>query len=397
MPAISERSSSLGNSPIRGLMPFANAAKKRGIHIYHMNIGQPDIETPKQALELLRSDPENIIQYGPSEGILRLREVYADYISSNSTNIHPEHVHVTVGASEAISLALLTCCNPQDEVIIPEPFYANYLGFAHQCNVRINPVSSYIEDDFRLPSIEAFEQKITAKTKAIVLCNPGNPTGQLYSKEKLQELLHLVKKHDLFLIVDEVYRAFCYDENFHSVLSFKNVDKHVIVIDSVSKLFSACGARVGFLVSRNKNFLSAVNRFAQLRLCPPYHGQQLAIACYEHGKDYIEQSIQVYNNRRQVLFNCLQDIPDIQFYKPVAAFYNLVQLPVANAFDFCKWLLSDFEYEGETLMLAPANGFYMTPKLGDQQVRIAYVLNEKDIQKGMICLKKALENYQSKH
>ena len=393
MPSISHRGLDIGASPIRSLLPHADYAKAEGKHIYHLNIGQPDIATPPSALEAVKNLPDNIIAYGSSEGLPALRETVAGYYDKFDAHLSADHVYVTTGASEAILFGLLASCDNGDEVIIPEPFYANYLGFAHVTNVKIVPLTTKLEDGFGLPAPIEFEKLISNKTKAIFLCNPGNPTGQLYEAEQLAELMHIVKQHNLFLIVDEVYREFCYDSEFTSVLSFKEMAEHVIVIDSISKVFSSCGARVGYLISKNKSFMSAVMKYAQLRLCPPYFGQRLALASYENADKYIQSAKEEYKLRREVLHNELCQIEGIKHYKPSAAFYNIVELPVDDAEKFCKWLLTDFQCEGSTVMLAPANGFYFNKSLGKQQVRIAYILNEVDLKAAMKCLRLGLESY----
>jgi len=389
----SSRAQEIGASPIRSLLPFARQAKQDGKHIFHLNIGQPDIQTPPSALQHVKQLDEPIIGYGPSEGLTPLRDRVAGYYDKFAANISMEDVYVTTGASEAILFTLLATCDNGDEVIIPEPFYANYLGFAHLANVKIVPLTTLLEDEFALPAPSAFEKVITPKTKAIFLCNPGNPTGQLYAAEQLEELIATVRKHNLYLIVDEVYREFCYDQSFTSVLSFSGMEQHVIVIDSISKVFSACGARVGYLITKNKALREAVVKYAQLRLCPPYHGQQLALACYEEADKYIRQAKEEYRARREVLYAQLSTLSGARCYKPMAAFYNIVALPIADAEDFCKWMLTDFEHQGNTVMLAPASGFYFNKTLGKQQVRVAYILNSEDLSSAMECLGIALQQY----
>jgi aspartate aminotransferase len=394
MPSPSQRGQNIGASPIRNLIPYANEAKAKGKNIIHLNIGQPDIETPAAALKTIQQLSDPIVSYGPSEGLPELRETVAHYYQKFDAQLTTSDVYVTTGASEAILFTLLACCDNDDEVIIPEPFYANYLGFAHLANVKIVPLTTHIETGFALPEPAEFEKQITAKTKAIFLCNPGNPTGQLYNGEQLERLMHIVKKHQLFLIVDEVYREFCYDEVFTSVLSFRGMEANVVVIDSISKVFSACGARVGYLITKNKQLLEAVIKYAQLRLCPPYYGQHLALACYDNPDSYIEKAKQEYARRRIVLHDGLSKINGVQAYKPSAAFYNMVQLPVADAEHFCKWLLTDFEKNGNTVMMAPGDGFYAHKELGRQQVRMAYVLKEADLALAMDCLTEGLLGYE---
>ena len=393
MPNNSKRGGEIGASPIRSLMPYARKAKAEGKHVYHLNIGQPDIVTPPEALEAVKKLGNIIVSYGPSEGLFSLREKVAKYYDKFDADIKMNDVYVTTGASEAILFALVATCDLTDEVIIPEPFYANYLGFSHMSSVTIRPLRSSFENQFSLPSPADFETLITSKTKAIFLCNPGNPTGQLYSREELAELMILVKKYDLFLIVDEVYREFCYDGEFTSVLSFEGMENHVIVIDSISKVFSSCGARVGYLITKNRQVQQVVEKYAQLRLCPPFFGQKLAEACYENAENYIAKAREEYIRRREVLYSSLSKIEGVKCYKPQAAFYNICELPVPDAEEFCKWLLSDFSYQNSTVMLAPAAGFYFTKGIGNSQVRIAYVLNETDLQKAVECLKVGLKIY----
>lgn len=397
MPIHSKRGETLGHSPIRVLSPYAIAAKAKGNHVFHLNIGQPDIPTPPQALEALKKSTETIIPYGPSEGLPSLREKVAHYYETLKSKISAKDVFVTTGASEAIILALYACCDEEDEMIIPEPFYANYLGFAHTSSIKIVPVESSLKEEFALPSVHKFEELITSKTKAILLCNPGNPTGCLYTKKELTQLMELVKRYDLYLIVDEVYREFCYDEEFTSVLSFDDVNEHVIVIDSISKVFSACGARIGFLITRNEAIKKVIEKYAQLRLCPPHLGQKLAENCYDYANDYIEAAKAEYKIRRQILYKGLSAIDGVQCYLPKAAFYNMTALPVADANHFCKWLLTDFNHDHKTVMLAPGSGFYMNKENGFNQVRIAYILNQHDLEEATYCLKLALDQYRNIH
>lgn len=389
----SQRGQDIGDSPIRSLFPFAQQAKATGKHVFHLNIGQPDIPTPPTALNVLRTKSDSIVKYGLSEGLTELRVAVAEYYDKFDAKISYDHVYVTTGASEAILFALYSCCDRGDEVIIPEPFYANYLGFAHMADVTIVPITTRLEDEFQLPSPEQFDALVTDKTKAIFLCNPGNPTGQMYSADELAALMQIVKKHKLFLIVDEVYREFCYDQAFKSVLAFDDMAEHVLVIDSISKVFSSCGARVGYLITKNKAVLSIVNKYAQLRLCPPSFGQQLALACYDAPERYIADAKIEYIKRRDVLYQELSKIDGIKFFKPTAAFYNIVELPVDDAAAFCQWLLTDFEHNGNTVMLSPANGFYANQALGKRQVRIAYILNENDLRQAIECLGVALGEY----
>jgi len=374
-------------------MPYAREAKAQGKKVFHLNIGQPDIPTPSKALERIRNNDTAIVSYGSSEGMPALRTEVARYYQKFGAQLKQEDIFVTTGASEAILFALFASCDVDDEVIIPEPFYANYLGFAHTNSVRIVPISSTLSTNFSLPKPAAFEALIGPKTKAILLCNPGNPTGQLYSHADLMALTQIVKKHDLFLIVDEVYKEFCYDQPFTSALSFAEISDHIIVLDSISKVFSSCGARVGFLISKNKGIQTSVQKYAQLRLCPPYFGQQLALACFEDHEAYIAKAKEEYRQRRTVLFDALSRIPGLQCSLPEAAFYIIVELPIKDATAFCKWLLTDFSRDGKTVMLAPAQGFYFNQEIGKSQVRIAYILNEKDLKEAIQCLEEALNQY----
>lgn len=395
MPITSDRGMALGTSPIRSLLPYARAAKKDGVQIYHLNIGQPDIETPPIARKYLATQDEAIVSYGPSEGMKDLREAIANYYDKFAGGVRYEDVFVTTGASEAILFTMMSCLDYGDQVIIPEPFYANYLGFSHMSGIEIVPIQSTIQDQFALPTIDAFKTCITEKTKAIFLCNPGNPTGQLYHRDQLEALASLVKEHDLFLIVDEVYKEFVYDGAFTSVLSLSDIEQHVVVIDSISKVFSACGARVGCLITKNEAVKSSVLKYAQLRLCPPYHGQKLALACYADSQHYIASAVQTYQRRREVLYQELTKLEDAVYYKPAAAFYNIVSLPVDDAEHFCRWLLTDFRVDNSTVMLAPANGFYFDKTQGKSEVRIAYILNSDDLAKAMHILQEGLIAYKN--
>ena len=381
-------------SPIRSLIPFARQAKAIGRNVFHLNIGQPDIPTPPQAMEAIRAVRDRVISYGPSEGLFSLREVVAGYFNKFDAHVTADDIYVTTGASEAILFTLFATCDINDEVIIPEPFYANYLGFAETSSIKIVPITTRIEDAFDLPAPEEFNKLITQRTKAIMLCNPGNPTGQLYSAHQLRQILELCKKNNLFVIGDEVYREFCYDNYFTSILSVDGGEDHVIVIDSISKVFSSCGARIGYLITKNEEIRKTVLKYAQLRLCPPYLGQVLAEACYEYGHDYIEEAKSEYARRREVLYHGLNSIDGIQAYKPSAAFYNIVGLPVPDATAFCKWMLSEFNYNGNTVMLAPADGFYFSDDVGQSQVRIAYILNESHLTQALECLQLGLKQYQ---
>ena len=393
MPQVSNRGKEVIHSPIRSLLPYARKAKSEGAHVYHLNIGQPDIVTPPEALEALKQFEDDIIPYGASEGSEELRKVVRDYYCENVAEVEENNIYVTTGASEAILFILFSCFESGEEIVIPEPFYANYIGFAQVSEVNLVPVTSHIGASFSLPKSEDFIAQITPRTKAIFLCNPGNPTGNMYSREELEEIAQLVKEHDLFLIVDEVYREFCYEEDFTSILKIPDLEKHVVVIDSVSKVFSACGSRIGFLVSRNDELLASILKYAQLRLCPPMIGQHIATACFRNRMSYLVKVKEEYNRRRLYLYERLSAIEGVTCYKPKAAFYIMAGLPVDDSSKFCKWLLSDFRHEGSTVMLAPGNGFYLSEGMGRNQVRIAFVLGLEDLEKAMDCLERALEVY----
>lgn len=395
MPIVSKRGERMTQSPIRSLIPYAREAKSRGVDVIHLNIGQPDIKTPQAAIDRLKGYDNEIIEYGSSEGDLNLRKVAHRYYCEHVSEINLSDIYVTTGASEAILFTLFSCFDAHEEVIIPEPFYANYIGFAHTSSVNLVSVTSELDDGFKLPSPDAFVQKITSNTKAIFLCNPGNPTGNLYSKSELIEIAQLVKKYDLFLIVDEVYREFCYDEEFTSVLELDDIQNHVVVIDSISKVFSACGSRVGFVVSRNQELMSHILKYAQLRLCPPMIGQYMAVACFEDRSTYIQEVKAEYNKRRKFLHERLSKIPGVKIYMPKAAFYIMTELPVDDAGHFATWLLKDFNHNGRTIMLAPGNGFYLNEEHGRSQVRIAFVLGVEELAAAMDILDHALKQYAS--
>ena len=394
MPFISRRGQTVPLSPFRKLIPLADAAKERGTHVYHLNIGQPDILTPAWALDRIRQLDIPILEYSPSEGIPSYRRALVDYYARFSVQLTPRDIMVTTGGSEAIQFFLLACLDPGDEIIIPEPFYANYNGFAHIADVRVVPITCHIEDGFALPPAEQFARKITPRTRAIFITNPNNPTGCCYTPEELQALAQIVKAHDLFLCVDEVYREFTYGDNaFYSALRLAGLEEHVVVIDSISKRYSSCGARVGALVSRNQEVVQAVDRYAKLRLSPPGLGQILAEACLEDDTAYLEGVKEAYERRRDVVFEHLQRMPGVYSYQPGGAFYCFARFSIDSAEDFCRWLLEEFSYEGATTMVSPGQGFYATPGLGVDEVRIAYVLNEEDLERAMICLAEALRVY----
>jgi len=381
-------------SPIRKLVPYADAAKARGTHIYHLNIGQPDIKTPPNALAAAHNFEPEILAYTHSQGTPDYREKLTKYYHGVNAMIHPDDIVVTAGASEALLFGMLSCLDENDEVIIPEPFYANYFGFVQSGNIRVKPVTSAIEDGFALPPLSAFEEQITRRTKAILICNPNNPTGYFYSKEELEELKSLVLKHDLFLFVDEVYREFVYDGKEHvSILSLDGLDEHSIMVDSVSKRYSACGARLGALITRNRDVIDTVLKFCQARLCPSIISENIAKAALDTPSSYFDRVVNEYIGRRDLLIEELNKIPGVSSPTPGGAFYTMAKIPVEDSDHFCQWLLESFEYEGASLMLAPGSGFYFTEGLGKQEVRLAYVLNKEDLKKAMCCLSKALEVY----
>lgn len=395
MPKVSRKGKLMPQSPIRKLVPFAEKAIKSGKTIYHLNIGQPDIKTPKIALEAIKNNTIEILAYSRSEGSETYRKKIANYYSKHSIEVNHNQIIVTTGGSEALLFAFGSIMDVDDEVIIPEPFYANYNGFSTASGVKIVPVVSKIDNNFALPPIEEFEKLISKKTKAILICNPGNPTGYLYSKEEIQKLAAIVKKHDLFLIADEVYREFTYDGLEHySILQEKSIEDHAIVIDSVSKRYSMCGARIGCLVSKNSDLIATALKFAQARLSPPTFAQIACEAALDTPQSYFDNVITEYVERRDTLINELQKIEGIKVGTPKGAFYCIVELPVKNTDHFAQWLLEDFDVEGETIMVAPAAGFYSSPNVGLNQIRIAYVLNKESLIKSVHILKEALKVYQ---
>ncbi|AUC75466.1 pyridoxal phosphate-dependent aminotransferase [Olleya sp. Bg11-27] len=394
MPKISNKGQLMPQSPIRKLVPFAEKAAKAGKNIYYLNIGQPDIKTPKIAMQAVKDADIDVLSYSRSEGSEQYRKKIANYYEKNDIHVKHDDIIVTTGGSEALLFAFGSIMDVDDEVIIPEPFYANYNGFSTASGVKVVPVISKIEDNFALPPIEAFEKLITPKTKAILICNPGNPTGYLYSKEEIQKLAAIVKKHDLFLIADEVYREFAYDGATHySILQVDGLEDHAIVIDSVSKRYSMCGARIGCLVSKNKAVIATALKFAQARLSPPTLAQIASEAALDTPQSYFDDVIEEYVERRNVLIEELNKIEGVQVANPKGAFYCIVQLPVKNSDTFAQWLLEDFEVNGETVMVAPAAGFYSTPGVGLNQIRIAYVLNTDSLKKAVHILKEALKIY----
>jgi aspartate aminotransferase len=394
MPKISEKALVVPASPIRKLVPFAEAAKKAGKTVFHLNIGQPDIETPEAALKAIHNFKDKVLEYSHSAGNESYRIKLAASYQKQGIPVNMEDILITTGGSEALIFAMLCTCNPGDEIIIPEPFYANYTSFAVIAGVKVIPVTSKIENGFALPPIEEIAMKITPRTKGIVICNPGNPTGYLYSKTELEMLGEMVKKHDLFLFADEVYREFCYDGAVpHSVLNLQGLSEHVIMIDSVSKRYSMCGARIGALVSKNKEVMAAALKFGQARLSPPTIDQVAAEAALDTPKSYFDNVVQEYVERRNIMVDGLNSIPGVYCPKPSGAFYCVARFPVADAEKFCIWLLQSFEFEGQTVMMAPANGFYSSENAGKNEVRIAYVLNQDSLKKSVECLRHALEQY----
>ena len=381
-------------SPIRKLVPFAEAAKKRGITIYHLNIGQPDIHTPQVMLDAMHNLKIEVVEYSHSAGIESYRKKLAGYYQKHHIPVEWTDIMITTGGSEAIEIGMMACLNPGDEIIVPEPYYANYNGFSTQANVVVKPISSSIETGFALPPIEEFEKAITPRTKAIMICNPSNPTGYLYSREELEILKQIVLKYDLFLFADEVYREFCYDgREYVSVLHLDQLDQHVVLMDSISKRYSACGARIGALISKNKEVMAAALKFAQARLSPPTFGQIAAEAAIDTPQSYFDEVIQEYVARRNFVVEALNKMDGVFCPKPSGAFYCMAQLPIDDADKFCQWLLESFDYKGQTVMLAPASGFYSKPELGKKQVRIAYVLNLDALKAAMECLEEALRVY----
>ncbi len=406
MPGISKRGIMIPASPIRKLTPYADSAKAAGVKVYHLNIGQPDLPTPQKALDALKNIDRKTLEYSPSNGIKPLRDSFVGYYSKFGINVNEQQIIVTCGGSEAILLTFMSCLDPGDEIIMTEPGYANYISFAVTAGVTIRTVTSRIEDGFALPSVEEFEKAITSKTKAILICNPNNPTGYLYSEKELYRLRDIVRKHDLFLISDEVYREFRYsDEPYLSALCLPGIEDNVIVVDSVSKRYSECGIRVGMIVSHNESILNAVMKFCQARLSPPLLGQIVAQASVEGTEEYSKECFDEYLGRRNFFIEGLNKIPGVYSPMPKGAFYTVASLPVDNAEDFCRWCLEEFSHKddqtpegfvGETVMMAPAAGFYSTPGLGKNQVRMAYVLKKEDLARALVVLENALKTYNSK-
>ena len=393
MLTISNRGTQMPPSPIRKLVPYAEAAKKRGTKVYHLNIGQPDIATPEIILDAVRKSDFKVLEYSHSAGNESYRKKLVKYYDHVGIQVNPEQIIVTTGGSEAILFGFMACMDAGDEVIIPEPFYANYNGFAIEAGVKVIPITSIIETGFALPPIEDFEKAITPKTKAIVICNPNNPTGYLYSKEEMEILKQIILKHNLFLFADEAYREFCYEGTHTSAMHLTGVDENVVLMDTISKRYSACGGRIGALVTKNKSVLAAVMKFAQARLSPPSFAQILGEAAIDLPADYFDTTKAEYKKRRDTIVKRLNAIPGVFCPNPGGAFYAMAKLPIDDADIFCQWLLESFSYNGQTVMLAPATGFYGTPGLGKREVRLAYVLNTTAINSAMDCLEQALLAY----
>jgi aspartate aminotransferase len=397
MPSISKKGRQMPESPIRKLVPYADKAKQRGVKVFHLNIGQPDIKTPEVALDAVRNFSAKVVEYSHSAGIPSYRKKLANYYQKHNIHITADDIIIGAGASEAILFAFQSIMDPGDEVIIPEPFYANYNGFAINSGIVVTPIFSSIDTGFALPPIADFEKSITTRTKAILICNPNNPTGYLYSKEELETLRQLVIKYDLFLIADEVYREFCYDGNTHySCMHLEGIDNNVILIDSVSKRYSACGFRIGCMISKNKELMQTALKFAQARLSPPTFGQIAAEAAIDTPDEYFTEVLHEYLLRRNIVVEEINKIPGCYCPNPKGAFYVVARLPITDSDHFCQWLLESFDYQMQTVMLAPASGFYSTPGMGKNEVRISYVLNVEDLKQSMVLIREALKVYPGK-
>lgn len=394
MPHISQRAIDMPASPIRKLAPLASAAKERGVHVYHLNIGQPDLPTPQKGLDVLRHIDRKVLEYSPSQGFKSYREKLTGYYKKYDINLTADDIIITSGGSEAVLFAFLSCLNPGDEIIVPEPAYANYMAFAISVGAKIKTIATTIEEGFSLPKVEKFEELINEHTRAILICNPNNPTGYLYTRREMNQIRDLVKKYDLYLFSDEVYREFIYTGSpYISACHLEGIENNVVLIDSVSKRYSECGIRVGALITKNEEVRSAVMKFCQARLSPPLLGQLVAEASIDEPEEYSREVYDEYVERRKCLIDGLNRIPGVYSPIPMGAFYTVAKLPVDNAEKFCAWCLTDFEYEGQTVMMAPAAGFYTTPNAGINQVRIAYVLNKDDLHKALFVLQKALEAF----
>jgi len=382
------------NSPIRKLAKYSDAAKRNGLHVYHLNIGQPDIKTPQCGLDALKDVDRTILEYSPSQGYLGLRAKMVSYYAQFGIDLSPDEIIITTGGSEAVMFAYMACLDPGDEIIVTDPFYANYMAFAISCGAVVKSVKTRIEDGFCLPPVEEFEKQITPKTKAILICNPNNPTGYLYTKSEMKKIRDIVKKYNLYLFSDEVYREFIYTgQPYISAFHLSGIDDNVVLIDSVSKRYSECGIRIGALITRNKAVREAVMKFCQARLSPPLIGQLIAEASLDTPKEYLKAVHEEYQERRDFFVEGLNKIPGVYTPCPMGAFYTMAKLPVDDAEKFCKWCLTDFSYEGQTIMMAPGSGFYTDPSNGKQEVRLAYVLNKEDLGKALVVLAKALEAY----
>jgi aspartate aminotransferase len=394
MPALSNRAQIMPPSPIRKLVPYADQAKKKGRHVYHLNIGQPDIKTPQTYWHAIEHHGRSVLEYGPSAGLTSYREKLVTYYQKHGINVDIENILVTTGGSEAIIFTMMAITDPGDEIIVPEPFYTNYNGFAVESAAKIVPITSYIEDDFQLPPLDTIREKITERTRAIMICNPNNPTGYVYSKEEMEALREIVLERNLFLLADEVYREFCYDGlNHTSVMHLDGLSDRSVLLDSVSKRFSACGARIGCIVSKNKDIIQTALRFGMARLCPPTLGQLGAEAGIDTPESYFNEVLEEYTERRDVMVTALREMPGVVAPMPTGAFYLVARLPVDNADKFAQWLLTDFHVNNKTVMVAPANGFYSTEGLGTDEVRIAYVLNVEDIRAAMQILAEGMKAY----
>lgn len=394
MPNISKKAMTMPASPIRKLVPYSDAAKEKGLHVYHLNIGQPDIETSQLALNAVRQYEEKVIKYSPSQGTLSYRKKLCEYYDKVGIHVDPDEIIITTGGSEALLMSFITIMDPDDEVIIPEPFYANYNGFAKNAGINIKPIYSSIDTGFALPEISEFEKAITPRTKAILICNPNNPTGYLYSEEEMETLRQIILKYDIFLISDEVYREFCYENaTHHSALNLKGAEDNVILIDSASKRFSACGIRIGRMITRNKDVIAAAMKYAQARLSPPTFGQVAGEAALDTPLSYFDEIVKEYQVRRDVCINGINNIEGAYCPTPKGAFYIVAHLPIDDSERFCKWMLTDYECDGKTVMMAPASGFYSSEGRGLQEVRISYCLKKDDLEDAMAILKKALEVY----
>jgi aspartate aminotransferase len=397
MPSLSNRGKQMPSSPIRKLVPFADEAKAKGRHVYHLNIGQPDIKTPDKYFDAIENHGREVLEYGPSAGFTSYRKKLVEYYNRFNIDVEMENILVTTGGSEALIFAMMAITDPEDEIIVPEPFYTNYNGFATEAAAKIVPITSYINDDFQLPPIDSIREKITDRTKAIMICNPNNPTGYVYSKEELEALRQIVLEKDLFLLSDEVYREFCYDGLEHfSIMQMEGIEDRAIMLDSVSKRYSACGARIGTIVTKNMDVINSALKFGMARLCPPTLEQLGAEASIDTEEKYFDEVLEEYTNRRDIMVSMLSEMPGVVAPNPKGAFYLIAKLPVDNADNFAQWLLTDFHVDNETTMVAPANGFYSTPNSGTDEVRIAYVLNVDDIKKAMNILSEGLKVYPGK-